>query len=213
MSKKKTNKESALEGIHLSILEDWVDKGKTETLPDEMVEYLDQLNFINALWRSVNSPQKIIKKLSLTYNINELIAKSRFEDAMTWFYLDDKVKKDSWRNALFEKLLQLADAAILSAKTVDDYNKASIIIERAYRVKGLDKDEDPGIPDEAFNKPTKVYSLDTSDFEDLPQTNRHLLGQYVDEMNILESEKVRIKREAGLEPKELFDSYEQKKDS
>ena len=214
MARTKQHKESELEGLHYSILEDWVDKGRTEKLPEEMLRYLEQLNFVNSLWKSLNDPQKIIRKLCISFpELTSLTAKTRFEDAMTWFYLDDQVKQDTWRNALFQKMMQLVDAAILSAKTVDDYNKASIILERAYRIKGLEKDEDPGIPEEAFKKPIKIYSLDTSEFADLPQsTNRYLLAQYVDEMNLTEDQKIKIKQDMSVEPKEIFTGYEQKKD-
>lgn len=214
MARTKQHQESELEGLHYTILEDWVDKGRTEKLPEYMLRYLEQLNFVNSLWKSLNDPQKIIRKLCISFpELTSLTAKTRFEDAMTWFYLDDQVKQDTWRNALFQKMMQLVDAAILSAKTVDDYNKASIILERAYRIKGLEKDEDPGIPEEAFKKPIKIYSLDTSEFADLPQsTNRYLLAQYVDEMNLTEDQKIKIKQDMSVEPKEIFTGYEQKKD-
>ncbi|MEX0273250.1 MAG: hypothetical protein AB3N16_02620 [Flavobacteriaceae bacterium] len=201
--------------MHLSILEDWVDKGRTETLPHEMVEYLEQLNFVNGLWNSCNSPQTIISKLAITYpQLDRITAKSRFEDAMVWFYLDDQVKQDAWRNVLFEKQLKLVDAAIRSAESVDDYNKASLILERAYRMKGLDKEEEPKIPDSAFAKPIKVYSSDITQFKDLPEaSDRNLLARYVDEMNITEAEKIRIKQDMGAEPRQLFEYVQQEEDS
>ncbi|QQV89993.1 hypothetical protein M1M27_gp49 [Cellulophaga phage Ingeline_1] len=211
---KKKKLQSELEGLHYSILQDWVDKGRSEQMPEEMILYLEQLNFANRLWDSCNTPRAIIKKLEITYpDLDLLSAKSRFEDAMQWFYLDDKTPREVYRNMLFEKQLKLVDAAILSARTVDDYNKASLILQRAYVMKGLDKDEEDVIPDHAFDKPTKIYSLDTSDFADLPQnTNRNRLGEYIDTMNLTEEQSLKIKQEAGIEPKELFGNYEQEED-
>ena len=211
--------QSELEGMHYSILEDWVDKGRTEKFPediaDDMAHYLKQLNFVNGLWNSCHSPQKIITKLILTFpELDKITAKSRFEDAMTWFYLDDKVKSDAWRNMIFEKHLKLVDAAILSAKSVDDYNKASLMLERAYKAKGLDKPEEDKIPESAFEKPIKIYSLDTGDFADLPQsTNRNLLAQYIDEMNLTEDQRLKIKQDADIVPKEIFPDYESQEDN
>lgn len=214
MSKKKPNIESELEGMHFSILEDWVDKGRTETLPEEMVTYLEQITMVNQLWNSQNSPTRILNKLQASYpQLNAKTARSRMEDAFTWFFLDDKVKKDAYRNMLFDKMLKLADATILSATKTEDYDMASKILLRAYRVKNLDKDEVESLPPEAFMKPIKIFSLDTSDFEDLPAApDRVLLASYIDEMNLTEAESVRIKRDAGLEPKQLFD-YEDRPES
>jgi hypothetical protein len=177
-----------------------------------MVRYLLQLNFVNSLWACANSPQKIIKKLIITYpELDRLSAKSRFEDAMIWFFSDDRIKQDAYRNMIFEKQLQLVDAAIRSATSVDDYNKASLILHRAWKAKGLDQKEEDELPEEAFLKPIKIYTLDTSDFADLPQgTNRNLLAEYVDAMNLTEEQKVRIKQDAGILPKELFANYEPK---
>ena len=216
MAKKKIQTE--LEGLHYSILEDWVDKGRTEKFPqdiaEDMAHYLKQLNFVNGLWNSCHTPQKIIAKLILTYpELDKTTAKSRFEDAMNWFFMDDKVKADAYRNMIFEKQLQLVDAAILSAKSVDDYNKASLMLERAYKAKGLDKTEEDKIPDNAFDKPIKIYSLDTGDFADLPQnSNRNLLAQYIDEMNLTEEQRLKIKQDADIVPKEIFPDYEQKEE-
>lgn len=208
MSRKKL--QSELEGLHYTILEEWVDKGRTENLPEEMATYLEQLNFVNGLWNSCHTPQKIIDKLIITYpGLDKISAKSRFEDAVNWFYLDDQVKREAWRNLIFEKMLKLVDAAIISAVSVNDYNKASLMLQRAYLVKGLDKEEKEKIPEEAFQKPIKIYSDNVSDFEDLPDTtNRNILAQYVDQMLLQEDEKLRIKQEMGIEPKVLFATNE-----
>ncbi|NYJ27514.1 hypothetical protein [Allomuricauda sp. ARW1Y1] len=198
--------------MHYSILEDWVDKGRTETLPDEMVEYLEQLTMVNQLWNSQNSPNKILQKLQASYpELNAKTARSRMDDAFTWFYLDDQVKKDAYRNMLFDKMLKLVDATIISATSPEDYDRASKILLRAYRVKQLDKDEEESIPEEAFKKPIKIYSLDTSEFEDLPEApDRKLLAEYIDQMNVTEAQALRIKQDAGIEPKQLFDHEDSK---
>lgn len=210
MSKKKHASE--LEGMHYSILEDWVDKGRKDTLPDEMAIYLEQITMVNTLWNSCNSPNKIQHKLMASYpelTIRE--ARSRIEDAFTWFYLDDKVKKDAYRNMIFEKMLKLVDAVILSARSSDDYNKASLILERAYHVKQLHKHEKEQLPESIFDKKIEIFDLSTEEFADLPSVNRTLLAQHIDEMNLTEEETLRIKRDAGIEPKVLFDYEVEKK--
>lgn len=212
MSKANKHIESELEGMHYSILEDWVDKGKKETLPEEMVLYLEQITMVNTLWNSCNSPQRIVSKLMLSYpSLNAKTAKSRVDDAFTWFYLDDTVKKDAYRNMLFDKMLKLADATILSARSSDDYNKASLILQRAYFVKQLDKDEVEEIPASVFEKRINIFSLDVTDFIDLPEVqDRNLLAEHIDQMNLTEEQTLRIRRDAGLEPKELFDHADPK---
>ena len=171
-----------------------------------MVVYLEQLTMVNQLWNACNTPNKIIQKLLATYpELNARTAKSRMEDAFTFFFLDDTVKKDTWRNMLFEKMLKLVDASILSAKSVEDYDRASKILERAYRIKRLDINEEEAIPEEAFTKPIKIFSLDTEEFADLPApADRKLLAAYIDDMNLEELQKVKLKQDAGIEPKQLF---------
>ena len=182
--------------MHFSVLMDWLDKGSQEQLTEEMLVYLEQLTTVNSLWNSCHSPQLIIKKLIAAYpDLNFRTAKSRMEDAFQYFYMDSKLKKEAWRNVIFEKMMKLVDVAILSAKTVDDYTKASLILQRAYLVKQLDKEDKEGIPDSIFNKPIKIYATDTSDFPDLPQhVDRNLLGKYIDEMNLTEDQKLTIKQ-------------------
>ncbi|UOY07716.1 hypothetical protein L0P88_03995 [Muricauda sp. SCSIO 64092] len=192
--------------MHYAILEDWVDKGRTETLPEEMVTYLEQLTMVNQLWNACQTPNKIIQKLMASYpGLNAKTARSRWEDACTWFYLDDQVKKDAWRNMLFEKQLKLADAIITGAQKNEDYDLASKVLERAAKVKRLDQKEEEVIPQEAFTKRIKIFDSDTLQFEDLPPpANRKLLAEYIDKVNIEELQKVKLKQDAGIEPKELF---------
>ena len=200
---------SQLEGMHYTVLQNWVDNGTSEELPKEMLRYLEQLDLVNRLWNSSHSPQKIISKLVMAYpELNQVTAKSRFEDAATWFYLDDNLRKQTWRNMIFEKQLQLADATIRSAVSAEDYDRASRILERASKVKALDETEVQKIPDDAFAKPINIFSLDVGDFTDLPQnTDRNLLGRFIDDMNLEEEQKLRIKQDAGIERKTLFEGH------
>lgn len=193
--------------MHYSILEDWVDKGRSETLPEEMATYLSQLTLVNQLWNACNSPNKIVQKLQVAFpELNGTTARSRMQDAFTWFYLDDNVKKDAYRNMLFEKMMKLVDATILSATGTEDYDRASKILERAYRIKQLDKDDVDELPEEAYKKPFKIYSSDIGDFKDLPEpADRKLLAEYIDQMNLTEAQSIKIRQDAGIEPKTLFD--------
>lgn len=205
MSKKNKKLKTELEGMHYSVLQDWVETGRKGNMPDEMVEYVQQLDLVRGLWYSCNTPYQIINKLQVHYpELDNLTATSRFQDACCYFFLDDKIKQDSWRNMIFEKHMQLYNAAVLSARSVDDYAKASGILERAYRAKRLHEKEEETIPEAAFTKPTKVYTLDTSDVG-LPKANRNLLGEYIDQMLVTEEERLKIKQEASMEPKSIFD--------
>ncbi len=205
--------EQFLEGVHLAVLQDWIQKGKAGNMPEPMILYLEQLDFARAQWNQASSPQKIIKALQTHYeDLDKLTAKSRFEDALTFFYLDKNVKQQIWRNALFEKQMQLAEATILSATKPEDYDTASKILERAYRMKGLDKDEEESVPDSVFQLPTTVLSLRPEDIG-MQSANRNALAKMIDNMNIEESEKIRIKQDAGIEPRKVFERYEQKADT
>lgn len=211
---KEPKKPSELEGLHFTILEDWVNKGSSETLPEEMELYLRQLNTVNGLWNACNSPQNIIRKLCLAYpELNQATAKSRYEDAMTWFYLDEGIKMDAFSNMIAEQMLKLATATVKSATCNNDYKIAGQLFKDAWLIKGGDKPQQEKIPDSAFSKPIKIYSTDVTEFTDLPATtNRNLLGEWVDDMNLTESKKLKLKQEIGLEPKELFDQYAKPKE-
>ncbi len=177
----------------------YIESGANSDLSEDMIEYVNMLELIRTMHMRYESHITIIKFLQQPpYGLSEYVAISRYSDAMNFFYLDNEIKKQAWRNLYAEKLDRAADLVLKTAtnsKDIDIY-KNIIFAARDMRQLGIPDAED--IPEEFFNKPTKLYSLNP-ELVGKKRANRSLLARHIDSLSIPESEKVRLKSDAMIE--------------
>jgi len=202
------SKKYEFEGLHAEMLQDWLDTGSSSVLPDELREYLDQLDAVRGWFNAQKPKNTILKLLQVHYpKLTGVTAKSRYNDALNHFYLDNQVKKESWRNIYADLLDELRKMTIKTAKSSQDLKIAKEMIMDAAKVRGVFDPKEKELPKELFDKPTKIYTMVPEDVG-LESANRNLIAQQIDQLVLEESQKLEIKKDAGLEPKTLF-NYEQ----
>jgi len=195
---------SELEGEHFKILENFIKNGNTDKLDGEMVEYLEQLKFIQARLHRVDSPKNVIKTLMASFpGLNITTATSRFNDALQFFYLDKDVSNDAWRNVLFEIGMKALSVIVQSAKKVEDMEAVISSIEKLSKIKGLHLPDKPEIPKGVLDEKVEIHTLTPEDVG-LKSADKRLLAKQIDQLPVREDEKLRIKQEAGAEPREFF---------
>ncbi|MFI1770994.1 hypothetical protein [Thalassobellus citreus] len=210
---KKKDLHSALEGLHFDILNDYIEKGVVaDDMEPEIQDYLLQLQFIQQRLHRVESPGNVINSLMAFFpQLNIKSAKSRFDDALRFFHLDKSTSNDALRNMLFEIAMKAIQLAIRTCKTDVTALKIVDAVERAARVKGLHLPDKEPIPDGLLDEKVEIHSLTPADVG-LPEANRHILAEYIDQMPLEETQKLKLKMEAGVKPKEIFNFNEQTKD-
>ena len=199
--------EKIVEGEHYALLERWVEDESLE-LPDEMREYVEQLEFSRGFIYSGATPNGAARKLRIHYpELSYKQAKSRVADAVEHFYIDGDLKTAAYREIIFEKQMQLAELALKTAKTRADLDIVSKIYERAGKAKQLHLPDKEEFPEGMFEQKWKIYSLDTSDVGLPEMADRNKLGEMIDSFNIAESEKIRLKQDAGCEdsPRQILE--------
>ncbi|CAM1357660.1 hypothetical protein [Tenacibaculum halocynthiae] len=198
-----------LEGLHYSILEKWIATGKVDTLPEGMEQYMQHLTAVLG-WhnRSFNKTQ-IIKRLRVTFHLDYYQAKNRYVDGLNYFYLDTDIKYDAYMSIYADKLDKITDLIIQSATTPDEALQAVKSIKEAAALREKIKPKET-VPEELFKRPNKVYTLQLEDLGVHESVDRNKLAKLIDSMETLEeSEKIRVKQEASLEPR-IFNYHEQK---
>ncbi|NQY31157.1 MAG: hypothetical protein HRT69_17035 [Flavobacteriaceae bacterium] len=202
------SKKYEFEGLHAEMLQDWLDTGSSSVLPNEIVEYLQQLDVVRGWFNAQKPKNSILKLLQVHYpRLTGVTAKSRYNDALNYFWLDNQVKKESWRNIYADLLDELRKATIMSAKSPQDYKIAKEMIMDAAKVRGVFDPKEKELPQELFDKPIKIYTMVPEDVG-LESANRNLLAQQIEMFALEESQKLEIKKDAGLAQKTLF-NYEQ----
>lgn len=196
--------EKIIEGEHYSLLEQWIEDEET-ILPEGMDDYVKQLEYARGFLYSGSTPNGAARKLILHYpDLSLKQAKSRVKDAVYHFYIDGDLKAEAYRHLLFEKQMQLAELTLRTAKTRADLDIVSKMYERAGKAKQLHLPDKEEFPEGMFEQKWKIYSLDTSDVGLPEMADRNQLGAMIDSFNIAEAEKIRLKQDAGVEPRELL---------
>src|SRR5690606_10692549 len=101
-----------------------------------------------------------------------------------------------------EFLEDLARAAATNAETAKDIEVAANIEMKAAKLRGLDQPDPEKLPPEAFRRPIRVFSLDTTDIG-MPALNRNQIARQIDALEIPESDKSRLRKDARLETIQL----------
>lgn len=196
--------EKIIEGEHYALLEQWIEDEDT-ILPDGMDDYVKQLEYARGFLYSGSTPNGAARKLILHYpELSLKQAKSRVKDAVYHFYIDGDLKAEAYRHLLFEKQMQLAELTLRTAKTRADLEIVSKMYERAGKAKQLHLPDKEEFPEGMFDQKWKIYSLDTSDVGLPEMADRNQLGAMIDSFNIAEAEKIRLKQDAGCEPREIL---------
>lgn len=190
----------------------YIETGAQGNLSSELIEYIELLDTIRSMYSRYRSRDSIINFLqNAPYNLSYYSAIIRFTEAINFFYLDNEIKKKAWRNMYAERLDKAADLVLKTSTSPLDIEIYKKIIDAAARMRHLDKPDPPELPPELFSKPYKIYTLNP---EDIGRTraNRNLLAKHIDELDIPEKDKERVRSDAGLSEINLFDDDQDQED-
>ena len=196
-----------LEDISLDIIRDFIENGDRENADEGIIEYLDTIEKIRSMklrFDEYPSKDHIIKHLIKVDGHSSYLANQLYNDTIEYFYCENKISKQAWRNLYAEEAEKDIALARMLAKDTSDLAKISRMRKELAELRGLDKEEKEELPEEWFAKPWKLYATD-SEMLGLPSVDRHKLASQIDNLPEL-SEKVRemVKREAGILPIKIF---------
>lgn len=197
---------------HFDKLQDYIQSGSSFNLSEEEQQYLDILYLLNSLRRKYGKENAIAFIQRPPYDISYRRSRQMFDEAINLFYMDDGIEKQALRNMLFEQLMSAAAVIAQTADCSRDFEVHSDMISRAYKIKGLDLPDPPRIPEGLYNKPIKIYSVDSKKISLVP-ADRNALAERIDALDVPEAEKRRFRQESGVEDVnflELLDDQESK---
>lgn len=193
-------------------LQDYIQGGSKSDLTDNETEYLEVLYLLNNLRRKYGKENAISFVQNPPLNIKYHHARRMYDESVNLFYADDTIEKQAYRNMIFEELQAAAKVVLNTAKSSKDLEVYGDLMTKAYKAKGLDIPESPKVPEELYKKPIKVYSLNPEQVK-LPKVSRDELAELIDNLDISEGEKVRLRQEGGVTDVnfiELFDDQAEK---
>lgn len=200
-----------LHDYNLSDLYEWIENGRTAGMSEEFFRYVDLLDKIRAMRNRKDlygSKEAIIKHLIAfeeTLKGNRAKASELYSESIEYFHTEDVISRNAWRNMYADELDKAYDLALSLAQTTEDVVKCSAIKDRAYKFRQLDKDEPEQLPNNFFDRPNKVYTLDMDLFE-LGNVDRKEIEIWIDDnvKNLTPKAIERIKQEALIQKVKIF---------
>ena len=191
---------SPIEGVELAVLQQYIDTGRTADMPEEIIQYINDLELVRGLLLRYVAKENIIKLLKAApYNLTDYSARQRVFDAIDLFYIDNEIKRDAWRGLFAERLENIATTMLHASKSVRELKEAAMIFVEAAKMRGVFDPEPDSLPEELFVKPIRIYTIDITDLGH-ERVNRHELARMIDSYQIDEVTRQRLRQEAMVEP-------------
>lgn len=204
--------EKMLKSVTLTQIQNFVDTGDPKSAPQEIVEYLGQMDKIRGMYlRNGDFPTKnsIIKHLTKVDGLSYHLAIKLYNDTVEYFYCERRISKDAYRGLYADKLDQLVAFSIATMTGPKDAKAVADIIKVAMSARQLDVPDVEELPKELFDKPWKLYAMDPS-FLGMPGINRNRLAEIIDNLpDTTELQKNRLKQDAAINQITIFSDDEQ----
>jgi hypothetical protein len=195
---------SPIEGVELALLQQYINTGCTADMPEEIIQYLNDLELVRGLLLRYVTKENIIKLLKAApYNLTDYSARQRVFDAINLFYIDNEIKRDAWRGLYADRLDSIATTMLHASKSVRELKEAAMIFVEAAKMRGVFDPEPESLPEALFVKPIHIYTTDIGHLGH-ERINRHELARMIDSYQIAEVTRQRLRQEAMVEPPQFL---------
>jgi hypothetical protein len=180
-------------------IQEYIQSGSINKISKEEAIYIDALTLFNSMGRKYGRRNTIAFFTRPPFGLKYARASEMYDEAINLFNLDRSVEKKALRNKFAENIEEAARIVRDNAATSRDWEVYGDLMMKAAKLLELDKEEPPKLPAEAYQKPIMVYSLET-DKIGLPNINRQLVASQIEELEIPERDKNRLKQDAMILP-------------
>ncbi len=196
-----------IEDVTLDQVYEFMERGNVNNAPQHIVDYLLLLDKTMGMIRRIDmygNREAVIKHLRLVDGLSDYKASKIYNEAIEYFNIDNEISKDAWRNFYADKMEKVINFSTLIMKDVADASKVVKMLLDVATLRQVNVPDAEKLPDNFFDKPVNLMSLDAGIFE-FGKANRQGLEEFIDSMpDLTEKEKIRIKQETLILPLKLF---------
>lgn len=172
-----------------------VQRGEVHNLPERLVNYFEQMDYIRCLFNKWESKTYIVSMVILKWpNLSAYQATQLYYDTLNFFYLDNQVKVEAWQNIYADRL----DSMAATAREINDFKIAGQLTMDAAKLRGVGKEKPSELPPEIYDRRPVINIIDPKMFG-ITKVNRRKLAEFLDSLDLSESEKLSLRRDAGME--------------
>lgn len=204
--KQEIKKLTEIQDIELEDIYAFIDS-KTKVISPEVEAYLHLMDKIRGMHLRIDrygSKDAIVNHMIKAEGLSRYLANKAYNQAMEYFYADNEISKEAWRNIIAQRMEKNIALAQNLVKDVNDASKVNKMWKELAEVLDLQtKDEEP-LPDAVYAKPTKIYTISMEDLGKKPQSKKELADFIRSLPEIPEKVKEMAMQEALLKPIEIF---------
>ena len=183
------------EKSYLEDLKLLIEKGHSANLTSLQVQYIEQIDYIRTLYLRWDSKPFIINAVRMKWpSIPRRQAVVLYNDTVNFFYLDNDIRIEAWKNVYAEKLDNLAALAVV----MNDLEQTRRCLTEAAEIRGVKKDQAQVIPPELLDRRPVFYTMDIQKLG-IPKPNRYELASFIDKLDLTQAEKAKLKRESMID--------------
>lgn len=196
-----------IEDVTLDQLYEFMERGNIANAPQKIVDYLTMIEKVRGMLTRIDlygNRDAVVKHLKLHDKMSDFKANQIINETIQYFYVENAISRDAWRNLYAEKMDKVINYAMRSIKDVSDASKVVKMLLDVSILRQVNEPDKEILPDHFFEKPINLLSLDANIFE-FGKANRQGLEDFIDKLpELTEKERIRIKQEAMLLPLKIF---------
>ena len=196
-----------LEDVTLDQLYEFMERGSIDNAPVHIVDYLQLIEKVRGMILRIDiygNKEAVIKHLRIADGFSEYKAQKIYNETIQYFYVDSEVSKEAWRNFYAEKMQQVINFSLLTMKDVSDASKVVKMLVDIANLRQVNVPDAEKLPDNFFDKPVKLLSLDANIFE-FGKVNRQALDKFIEKTpDLTEKEKNRLREESLITKLTIF---------
>ncbi len=184
-------------------LQGLIERGETKNLPEKVVNFYEQIDFIRCMYNKYESKSFIINAVVTQFPLlSKYQATQLYYETLNFFNLDNQVKVEAWANIYADRLDNMARICY----ELNDFETARRLTMDAAQLRGVGKDKPNQIPEELLDR-RPIFQTTRIEELGLKKENRNELAAWIDNLDITERQKTRVKRDAMIEevPFELME--------
>lgn len=196
-----------IKGVLLNDIYDFVDNGDPNDTPEEIAAYLvlmDKVRSLDQRAQDYGTKQSVLNHLTKVEGLTKHIAEKVYYDALEYYYASAQLSKQAQRNVYAAKIDRQIAIVEPFVENIKDAKMVVDMIEKAAKIRQLDKEEQEIIPEEWLKKTWNLYTTDAIK-AGLEPINRIALAKQIESYpEITNKEIALLKREALIDDLIIF---------
>ena len=172
-----------------------VETGETKNLPEKVLRYFEQIDYIRCLTNKWKSKNYIVNMVALKWpdlhrrTINEL-----YYESISFFNQDIDVKPEAWANVYADRLDNMGFLA-LEMGLIEEARRC---FNDAADKRSVGKEKPFQVPKELLERKVIIYTTNLKDLGMEP-VSRKEVANFIDKLDITEKERFKVRSDAQLE--------------